>query len=406
MPSMKKKSLIDRICDPKTLGWIAFATIIFAILAPFIFTRCCGFIVFDNETGVIGDTFGIMNPFIAIAAAIITFAAFLIQYQANVNMLEENKKQREDNQKEQENIRINNQREQVITRFYEMLNIHRDNVKELEWDQKIYDAESLYTTCRIKNKCGRGKFLFYLIEFNAIYKIIETLYGNIDFKEKTKRAYNIFYKGVRDERFSFTLRQEILNKISSSSREIYFDTASFFPRNNTPDYITNKTDLLNAAVELYNHKAFFLTNQPFYGHFEELNNYYRHLFLTVKTIGKEDETYLPYHEKRNLLRILRAQLTSTEQIMLFYNWFSGNGEKWEEESNDGNHFFTKYRMIHNIMPHWIIPFQKKEKNNDKSYRRFISYFANCKSVLKYGTSKDPIFEFEDWEGFPKFSYKE
>ena len=88
---MKKKSLIDRICDPKTLGWIAFATIIFAILAPFIFTRCCGFIVFDNETGVIGDTFGIMNPFIAIAAAIITFAAFLIQYQANVNMLEENK---------------------------------------------------------------------------------------------------------------------------------------------------------------------------------------------------------------------------------------------------------------------------------------------------------------------------
>ena len=97
------------------LALLAFGAILFALVAPWLFATHSSSIAFNSETGAIGDTFGIMNPFIAIAAALITFAAFWVQYQANQSMLNENRKQ------------------QIITRFYEMLKIHRENVKELEW---------------------------------------------------------------------------------------------------------------------------------------------------------------------------------------------------------------------------------------------------------------------------------
>ena len=48
----------------------------------------------------------------------------------------------------------------------------------------------------------------------------------------------------------------------------------------------------------------------------------------------------------NYLKILRAQLTSEEQAMLYLNWLSGYGKEWETDSK--HHFFTEYMMIHNI----------------------------------------------------------
>ena len=56
-----------------------------------------------------------------------------------------------------------------------------------------------------------------------------------------------------------------------------------------------------------------------------------------------------YDAKMRYLKILRAQLSKHEQIMLFYNWLAkGYGESWEEEN--GNHYFTEYKMIHNL---WV-----------------------------------------------------
>jgi len=50
------------------------------------------------------------------------------------------------------------------------------------------------------------------------------------------------------------------------------------------------------------------------------------------------------------LKIVRAQLSNDEQIMLFYNWLAGNynggyGHAWEAKKNQ---FFTQYLMIHNL----------------------------------------------------------
>jgi len=67
--------------------------------------------------------------------------------------------------------------------------------------------------------------------------------------------------------------------------------------------------------------------------------------LIVKFIVSKPDSFLSYEEKRNYLRILRASLSINEQIFLYYNWLAGYGGRWEDDSN---HFFTEYRMIHNV----------------------------------------------------------
>ena len=70
----------------------------------------------------------------------------------------------------------------------------------------------------------------------------------------------------------------------------------------------------------------------------------------VKTVVQFKDDLFSYEDKRQFLRILRAQLSSAEQVMLYYNWKSGCGEQWEEDSSkpDGNHFFTDYRSFSSL----------------------------------------------------------
>lgn len=59
--------------------------LLFSLLSPYFFTRTDGGgeYSFDATTGVIGDTFGIMNPFIGLVGIVMTFLAFYMQIKAN-----------------------------------------------------------------------------------------------------------------------------------------------------------------------------------------------------------------------------------------------------------------------------------------------------------------------------------
>ena len=366
------------------LALLAFGTILFALVAPWLFTAHTSSIAFNNETGAIGDTFGIMNPFIAIAAALITFAAFWVQYQANQSMQNENRKQ------------------QIITRFYEMLKIHRENVKELEWIQTIYSPKATHYQIpdeELSTRQGRPKFNYYLTEFDLIYKILDILAPKLKKCEKITKAYSIFYYGGENNFFDYKLRNKLFQSLAKTDKKAFSEEVKniFISHSNS--------EKIEIIIEiLFQNRVYFISQPPFYGLFDGLLSYYRHLFLMVKTIANEDEKFIPYSEKRELLNILRAQLSNKEQIMLFYNWFSGNGSEWEENGDSGNHFFTKYRMIHNIIPHLMVPFKDSKKDTHRAYVKIIRYFSYCKSVKNYGTKDDPIFEFEYDKNFPSFDY--
>ena len=62
--------------------------------------------------------------------------------------------------------------------------------------------------------------------------------------------------------------------------------------------------------------------QIFEGYSHQLAHYYRNRFQTVKFAANQNKNLLSYNQKRNYIRILRAQLSNNEQALLFYNWYS------------------------------------------------------------------------------------
>ena len=111
--------------------------------------------------------------------------------------------------------------------------------------------------------------------------------------------------------------------------------------------------------------------KPFSGHSSRLGHYFRHLYLTVKSVANSD-VIIDYEGRMKYLRILRAQLSNHEQILLFYNWLSEYGSDWE---NAKHSFFTEFCMIHNLWYDNLLqdPFLKETieilKNKEVTHRK-------------------------------------
>ncbi|KFF09135.1 putative phage abortive infection protein [Chryseobacterium luteum] len=340
---------------------VAIIFLMLSIIAIPLFTRP-GFMTFfdPKETGYIGDTIGgITNPFINSAAVVVTGLAFYMQYKANKLQVSIFKKQL-DEAKEQFNIdqlnqRKKNQVEQIETQFYEMLKLHKSNINELEYkDYGSIDTNSI-------NIKGRRTFENFNIELIVIYKkiLLHSSYSNnYTQKQKLSMAYKIFFYGLWNEQNGL-YKMNMLKRIFPDS----FHESVYIELNN---YIANSAPSFGI------------------GHAPELSHIYRHLFLTVKFIATQPESLISYEQKRTYLRILRAQLSNHEQVMLFYNWYSGFGEKWEEKLTSGNKFFTEYRMIHNVYNEIL--------HNDFKLEKIFNLSKEIRTEI--GRNDDFLFEFQ------------
>lgn len=285
---------------------IAFSVIfiLFSFLAPNFLIGPRTYHKDFTTTGSIGDTIGgLMNPFIAISGVLITFLAFRIQYIANRIQIqivnEETKKQT-----------LVDIKSQIEKQFYEMLRLHKDNVNDIRLNG---DETS-----------GRNAFKYILNELELCYQY-RNLYPEFDI-EIFKKAYYVIFIGI--------------NRMNMSSDYKDLIKLKRLAINKTRDFYS---EIELKGVKLKAH----IKGNIFEGYSSNLSHYYRHLFQTVKYIVNQDETILGYKEKRNYLRILRAQLTNEEQVLLFYNWLAGYGYNWENKAKN-NFFFSDYRMIHNI----------------------------------------------------------
>ncbi len=275
---------------------------------------------------------GLMNPFIAIAAAIMTFMAFWVQYTANAKIHEENKKQQDERQ------------------FYEMLKIHRDNVDKLEFVHLESEEEANYNEyvrrfhvsylsekryVLIHSK-GQSAIQLFLKELKCIYNSLDS--SSVGGSDRFKKAYDVFFNGLsfcpylnaKDHICTRFEREYKLKCMPSKDDEILCKKKIDVNK----DWENN--DGLPRSSIMNGHKA-------------ELNPYYRHLYLTVKLVV---ESNFSEFEKEKYLKILRASLTAEEQVLLLFNWYfgklrmSGYGLKWEFGEQQ---YFTKWGMIHNIV---------------------------------------------------------
>jgi hypothetical protein len=290
-------------------------------ILPWLFTRNWGLPSF-SETGSIGDTVnGIATPFIAIAAAILTFVAFWVQYQSNLNQVRQFRKQD-----------LDTQVQRFESRFFELIKLHRDNVAEINIENKIK---------------GRKAFSRFYYELRYIYVQLELNYessqeltkSNIVSKhELTNIAFLLFFFGVGENS----------NKMHNIFFKRYEDC--IFLKNTIKDLETERNKYnkagSNSELNIPDKKGkddfvFVVNYKPFNGHGGKLGHYFRHLFHIVKFVDEQSDRVIK--NKDEYLKVLRAQLSNFEQLLLYYNSISVLGSNWNI-----NRYISKYKMIKNI----------------------------------------------------------
>lgn len=295
----------------------------------------------DNNTGPVGDTYGgILGPIIGVIAAFLTFLAFLVQYQAN--------------QQQRTDLKL----ERFENKFFEMLRLHRENVNEMiieGYDYNIIRKNSVELGVNFKetkeetiepiqkDTSGRKIFVAAFTELIACYEICRNTlhFESIDDKDEylMKMAYFLFFNGAGND---------LIVSVNSNVKEDQSNVSKckvelMKARKQHEDSYSknNKYKIPNSNIEV----DLFFKYKPFSGHGMRFGHYFRHLFLMVKFVVKQPGELLDFNEKREYLRILRAQLSNHEQLFLYLNYLSGYGEAWENETNK---YFSDYRMIHNL----------------------------------------------------------
>ncbi|MEO6174927.1 MAG: putative phage abortive infection protein [Flavobacterium circumlabens] len=307
---------------------IALLLVLFSFFAPWLFVaeaknKDLNF----TATGNIGDTIGgLMNPFVAIAGILVTFLAFYIQFSFNKFQINLFKHQWDDTQEKYEKDKFENQ-------FYEMLRLHKENVNDLTLTTKKIIVHSQDNTEIVENTfSGRRVFEYIINEMELILIVAIASFKDEGLSDKKliNEAYGVLFHGLH----SFDLGK---HKFFENLKilQINIDTLNYENFNKSLSEISGEKVSIAHKIDY----------PIFKGYSSQLGHYYRHLYQTVKFVVSQSEDRVTYEEKRNLLRILRAQMSDIEQALLFYNWYSGFGKQWEDETNK---YFTDYRMIHNL----------------------------------------------------------
>jgi hypothetical protein len=296
------------------------------------------------------------------------------------------------------------EKERLESKFFDLIKLHRDNVVELSFDgtQLSEDDDSLFIEKRIYNGKSVFKVIFnqFIIcknELNPFMRrkkmflpeyekellenpIIKKHKINITVLAKIDICYSIVFYGLGSEGL-LILRNNFSKKYKENFIDDILRFLSLKPAND--DNILKKWMIVsnkntrgkrNKLVEgIYNWRKtknidkdsdFTETINNYHnryikyygGHQFRLGHYYRHLFQVIKYINKQ--LNIDFETKYEYVKILRAQLSTYEQAVLFLNSLSKMGSVWElnpeiDEKLKGFNkkdfeLITKYNLIKNV----------------------------------------------------------
>lgn len=323
----------------KYLRWFGILVLIICLF-PFIFTRSAIFssVEFIGK-GEIGDTIGgIMGPFIAIAAALLTFFAFWVQYKAN--------------EQQKGDLAI----ERFENKFYKMLDIHIQNSNNIE-------INSIKGKNAFEELFGEFEFIHYMVSYT--YKsliennnqwsapdttnIIAEFEGDIELKKQylTKLSYGLFFYGNN---------YEIIDTEKPGYTDICIKIKKHLKYSSVVDSSLKYSELLYLKkIDYKQLKTMNIPYLPMLGHNGLLGHYYRNLFHIVKYISSINDRLISEEQKYDYAKLLRAQLSDCEQMLLFYNSISDMGKDWNTPNtlspNMPQHkmgYIARYLLIKNI----------------------------------------------------------
>lgn len=302
--------------NPQLIYFLGFL-LVFTGISPFIFSAESNYGYFGKPSEV-GDTIGgITAPFIGIIGAVVTFLAFWVQYKAN--------------QEQKRDLMV----ERFENKFYNIIDIHRQNVNETRIGKSLhgrkafvkmyYELKYTYSEVALYCRANRGNFPGLKLDDNRVYnmsylifffgigpnssKMVLDLLGN---------SYSIFYEGLARE------LKEKQDNWRNNGRE-------------KNDLITRLSDGEEFKIQI--------PYLPFNGHMSHLSHWIRNLFQLVKYVDDYPEEIITYKEKYNYISTLRAQLSTFEQLLLYYNAKSVLGEPWLYPTKNGENYLKKYCVV-------------------------------------------------------------
>lgn len=236
-------------------------------------------------------------------------------------------------------IQQNNERKTVlVNRFYAML----DHKEKLIEDMSVYPVSIGKPNIKRTPITGRSVFVEYKIQLKYLLRAVAEVSAqrnlNLSDPDIADIAYAIFYYGAIQKDFM----KEYLRDY-----------------NNVDSLIEG----INETLELdkYKRYALFRPNQNY------LSVYFRNIYNIIKMV--DSSNLLSEVEKKEYIKVLRAQFSNAELFVLFFNLISRFGKKWVD-----NTYISKYELIQNL------PLGYCDGYNPKDYFENI-HFESDESTL-------------------------
>lgn len=207
-------------------------------------------------------------------------------------------------------LQLNTSRkDQFESRFFKLLEIHRDNVKNME-----------HFTSNGNSRQGVQLFTYFKDIFFKLLGIIKNFDSNIlNNEEVAELSFLIFFFGL----------------FKDKQNNVVIHTFKFGKKEQTTEYNNEISSILE---KLSKSKVY---DSNLYGHESKLGHYFRHLYQTVDYVDKQ--TFLSDEEKYEFVKMIRAQLSQYELIIFFFNTFTTFANPWKEKK-----LIVKYRFLKNI----------------------------------------------------------
>jgi len=290
-------------------------------------------------------------------------------------------------------------KERFESKFFDLLKLHRENIKEMETESKsgrkeLHDIFSQFLKCRQETilffKRKKEEHIYnadYLIKLKKSLSITNSEIDTVALA-KLNIPYLIIFYGVGAEGKE-TIRDQFKDKYQSDFYEPILDFLAMKPIKESKYHknwkvihkISSKKNRIKAFElirELRNNPNYESVEFPniiekskrnkypnnyvkFYGgHQHKLGHYFRHLFQTYTFINEHKK--LNKEEKYFYAKTLRAQLSTAEQSLLFVNSISHLGLVWDlvpkiekkkidpffEKRLHNKRLITNYNLITNL----------------------------------------------------------
>ncbi len=206
-------------------------------------------------------------------------------------------------------------RERFENRFFQLLQLHRDNVDETE----------------VKEVKGRKVFVLMIREWRWILNIIR-YEAQVNAEELTQRqlieiSFLCMFYGVGP----------------NSSRMLRRSLDGF--RGTFVDILEKALNSQGLKEEVREEKK--LSYLPFEGHQSRLGHYYRHLFQMVRFVEANAPSDFAAQQH---MSTIRAQLSTHEQALLLLNSLTPMGSPWWNLN-----LIERFRLVHNIPNNFFDP---------------------------------------------------